>query len=120
MAWLAAGGLLSGGTAKVPLAWDFAYHFISATGYLFFAPIALALFSRAAPAAVNAMMVSVCYLSTFVGSTISGRLGGLYERVSPARFWLLHGAIAAAGGLLILFFARRLRRELLPDPAPQA
>jgi POT family proton-dependent oligopeptide transporter len=57
---------------------------------------------------------TVYYLSIFAGSTISGRLGGLYERLSSAQFWLIHAAIVTAGGLLILVFTSRLRRELTP------
>jgi proton-dependent oligopeptide transporter, POT family len=117
IAWLAGGQLVAHVSGKVPLAWALAYHFLAAIGYLYFAPIAVALFSRAAPASVNAMMIGIYYLSVFAGSTISGRLGALYERVSPAKFWLLHAMIVAAGGLLILLFAARLRRELAPSPA---
>jgi POT family proton-dependent oligopeptide transporter len=62
------------------------------------------------------MMIGVYYLSIFAGSTIGGRLGGLYEHLSPAEFWLLHAAIVAAGGLLILLFGPRLRRELIAVP----
>ena len=52
----------------------------------------------------------------FAGSIISGRLGGLYERLSSVQFWLLHAAIVAAGGILILLLAPRLRRALIPSP----
>jgi POT family proton-dependent oligopeptide transporter len=114
--WLAGGQLVAHGLGKVPLAWVLAYHFMSAIGYLYFAPIAVALFSRTAPASVNAMMIGVYYLSMFAGSTLSGRLGGLYERLSSAEFWLLHAAIVGAGGLLILLFAPRLQRELTFKP----
>jgi POT family proton-dependent oligopeptide transporter len=62
------------------------------------------------------MMIGVYYLSIFAGSIISGRLGGLYERLSSAQFWLIHAAIVVAGGLLMLLFASRLRRELMPPP----
>jgi POT family proton-dependent oligopeptide transporter len=116
IAWLAGGQLAAHGFGRVPLAWALAYHCLAAFGYLYFAPIALALFSRSAPTAVNAMMIGVYYLSIFAGSTISGRLGGLYERLSSANFWLLHAAIVGIGGLLILLFAQRLRRELMPTP----
>lgn len=114
IAWLAGGQLVVHGLDKVPLAWALAYHFFSAIGYLYFAPIAIALFSRSAPTAVNAMMIGVYYLALFAGSTISGRLGALYERISPTKFWLLHAAIVGMGGLLIMLFAPRLRRELTP------
>jgi proton-dependent oligopeptide transporter, POT family len=117
VAWLAGGHLVAYATGKVPLVWALTYHFLSSVGYLYFAPVVVAVFSRAAPASVNAMMIGVYYLSIFAGSTISGRLGGLYERLSSAEFWLLHAAIVAAGGFLILLFAPRLRRELIPRPA---
>jgi len=116
IAWLAGGQLAADATGKVPLAWALAYHFLSAVGYLYFAPVAVAVFSRTAPASINAMMIGVYYLSIFAGSIISGRLGGLYERLSAAEFWLIHAACVAAGGILILLFASRLRRELMPEP----
>jgi proton-dependent oligopeptide transporter, POT family len=115
IAWLACGQLVADATGKVPLAWAFTYHFLSAIGYLYFAPVVLAVFSRSAPASVNAMMIGTYYLSIFAGSTISGRLGGLYERLSSAQFWVLHAAIVSVGGVLILLFARRLRCELTPS-----
>jgi hypothetical protein len=31
-----------------------------------------------------------------------GRLGGLYETLSPAMFWGLHAGVAAAGGVAVL------------------
>jgi POT family proton-dependent oligopeptide transporter len=117
IAWLAGGQLVADATGKIPLVWALVYHFLSAVGYLYFAPVAVALFSRTAPASVNAMMIGIFYLSIFAGSIISGRLGGLYERLSSAQFWLIHAAIVAAGGLLILLFTSRLRRELMPCPA---
>ena len=114
IAWLGAGPLVADATGKVPLVWALAYHFLSAVGYLYFAPVAVALISRTAPASINAMMIGVYYLSIFAGSTISGRLGGLYERLSTAQFWLIHAVLVAAGGLLILLLGSRLRRELMP------
>jgi proton-dependent oligopeptide transporter, POT family len=114
VAWLAGGQLVADATGKVPLPWVLFYHFLSAVGYLYFSPVAVALFSRTAPPSVNAMMIGIYYLAIFAGSTISGRLGGLYERLSSAQFWLMHAAIVTAGGLLILLLSSRLRRELTP------
>ncbi len=115
MVWLACGELPANMTGKVPLVWALIFHVINAIGYLYVSPIAVGIFSRAAPAAVNATMVSIYYLSIFAGSTLSGRLGVLYERMPASQFWLLHGAIVGAGGLLFLGFAPRLRCELAPE-----
>ena len=113
-AWLAAAPLVAGPGGRAPLLWAIGFHLLSNEGWLFFVPIALALWSRAAPPPVNGVMVGVYYLSTFLGSTISGRLGGLYEVVSPARFWLLHAAIVGAGGVIFIILGPLLRRELTP------
>ncbi len=112
IAWLGAGTLVADAAGKVPLLWALAYHFLSAVGYLYVSPVVIAVFSRSAPASINAMMIGIYSLSIFAGSIISGRLGGLYERLSSAEFWLLHAAIVSAGGLLFFMFAPTLRREL--------
>jgi len=78
----------------------------------------LALVSRAAPARVNATMMGIAFLSLFLANNIIGWIGGFYERMSPASFWLLHAAIACTGGLLVLIFGHRLRRAL-GTSAPQ-
>jgi len=119
IAWLALGSLFVNDAGKIPLAWVLAFHVVSQIGYLYVSPTAVALFSRTAPAAVNGTMVNVYYASAFLGSTISGRLGGLYERLPSSMFWLLHAGIAAAGGVLMLLFAPSLRRALLRSMASQ-
>ena len=96
------------------------FHLCANIGWIYFAPTAVTLFTRAAPAAVNSTMVGVCYLSIFVGSTVSGRLGALYEHYTAAKFWLIHAAIVSAGGLLLMLLAPWLRRELPLQPLPQA
>jgi proton-dependent oligopeptide transporter, POT family len=81
-------------------------------GFLYYWPTLLALVSRAAPARVNATMMGIAFLSLFLANNIIGWIGGFYERMSPASFWLLHAAIACTGGLFILVFGRMLRRAL--------
>ena len=46
-------------------------------------------------------------LATFFGSLISGRIGGLYESLTPFDFWSLHAAIVGAGGVIFLVVGRR-------------
>jgi POT family proton-dependent oligopeptide transporter len=112
LTWLAAGPWVTNAAGKIPLVWALAFHGLSSVGYVYFVPTAVAVISRMAPTAVNALMIGVYYLTLFVGSTISGRLGGLYERLSTADFWLLHAAIVGMGGITFLLFAPKLRREL--------
>lgn len=115
--WLALGEAISG-AGKAPVGWAIAFHFISATGYLYFAPIALALFTRAGPEAISAMMVAVYYLSLFFGSILSGWLGRFYQVLPNTEFWLLHAAVAATGAVITLALGRPLARALgLNHPA---
>jgi proton-dependent oligopeptide transporter, POT family len=80
--------------------------------FLYYWPTLLALVSRAAPAAVNATMMGLAFMSLFFSNNLIGWIGGFYERMTPVAFWGLHAAIAATGGLLVLVFGRSLERVL--------
>jgi POT family proton-dependent oligopeptide transporter len=101
------------GSGPIPVLWPTLFHFVCAIGYLYCWPVTLALVSREAPAAVNAMMVGAAYLALFAGGVISGWLGRFYEALPAPQFWLMHAAIVAAGGGLII----ALRGSLLRDVA---
>ena len=117
MAWLAAAGVSANDAGKVPLAWALAFHILANIGYVCWAPTAVGLYARVAPAGLNAMMIGICYASTFFGSLICGRLGGLYEQWSATLFWLLHAALVAAGGVIVSLSAPWLRRQVAPGGA---
>ena len=113
---LTVGQILAHG-GPVALVWPVLFHFFTSLGYLYAAPVALALVSRAAPIAVNAMMVGAYYLGIFVGGLVSGRLAAWYEPLQPPTFWAVHALIAVSGTLLILILRRPLVRALKLDPA---
>jgi POT family proton-dependent oligopeptide transporter len=118
-AWLAASSnlilvvavLLSEGEPIHPL-WPALYCVGLGVAFLYYWPTLLALVSRASPASANATMMGVAFLTLFIANNVIGWIGRYYERMSPAEFWILHAAIAAAGGLLILLFGRRLGQAL--------
>ena len=109
-AWLAAAPFVSGADGRAPLLWAVAFHLISNVGWLYFAPISLALYATKSPPSLRGTLVGVNYLATFFASIISGRLGGFYETMDPTRFWLMHAGIVGGGGLLLALLARPLRR----------
>jgi len=111
--WLAGAPLLTDAHGRSPLMWAVVFHFASNLGWLYFAPTMTALFSRAAPAQVNATMIGVYSLSVFLGSTISGRMGALYETLSASQFWMLHAAVVSAGGLILLTIGLRFSGAFL-------
>jgi len=100
------------GSGRAPLLWAIAFHIGSNIGWIYFQPTALALYSRLAPRAVNATMIGCYTLSVSIGSIVSGRLGGLYETVSPFQFWSVHAALCASGGLALLVIANLARSHL--------
>lgn len=118
-------GQLTAHGSHVALPWAVCFHVVTALGYLYGAPVALALVTRTAPAAVNSMMAGAYYLGIFVGGIFSGRLAQLYEPLGPAAFWGLHVLLSISGTLLLVLLRNPLGRALKLDapatlPMPQA
>lgn len=111
-AWLALAPLVSGADGRAPLLWAVAFHLLSNIGWLYFTPIALALYATRSPSGLRGTMIGVNTLATFAGSVISGRLGGLYEVLPSAEFWLLHAAIVGGAGVGLFAMARGARSAL--------
>jgi proton-dependent oligopeptide transporter, POT family len=108
---LVAACLASGGAPVQPV-WAVLYIAGSGVSFLYYWPTLLALVSRAAPARMNSTLMGLAFMSLFVANILIGWIGSYYERMQPAEFWALHAAIAAASGLLVLVFGRRLSRAL--------
>jgi POT family proton-dependent oligopeptide transporter len=106
------------GPGKVPLVWALGFHLMVQTGYLFVYPIGMALFSRAAPPAINSLMIGIYFLSVFAGSLLVGWVGQFYEKMTAPAFWLLHAAAAGLAAAIILALWRPLSRALAPRPEP--
>jgi POT family proton-dependent oligopeptide transporter len=104
---LAAGSMLF---ARVPAVFPVLYGVLLGVGFLYQWPTLLALVSRAAPTKVKATMMGAAFLSLFIANITLGRIGTLYEHMTPSMFWVLNAAIAATGGTLALLLRRRLGR----------
>lgn len=100
--------------APVNAIWAVLYCVGMGVSFLYYWPTLLALVSREAPPRANATMMGIAFLTLFVSNNIIGWIGGLYEQVSPLAFWLMHAAIAATGGVLVILFGRRLHRVFHP------
>jgi len=105
------------GHGKVALAWLLVFHIINTLGFVNIFPFALALFSRAAPPSVNAMMIGIFYLALFGTNVLVGWVGALYETMPHTAFWLVHAGLAAASAAALLLFYRPLRKALTPRDA---
>jgi POT family proton-dependent oligopeptide transporter len=86
------------------------YEVLLGVAFLYQWPTLLALVSRAAPAQIKATLMGGAFLSLFVSNVTLGRIGTLYEHMTPAEFWLMNAAIAAAGALLAMILRAPLMR----------
>jgi len=108
---LVAAIFVSGGAPIHPI-WLVLYCAVLGAAFIYYWPTLLALVSRVAPPRVGATMMGIAFVSLFIANNLIGWIGGFYERMTPARFWLLHAAIGATGALLMMLFGRRLGKAL--------
>jgi POT family proton-dependent oligopeptide transporter len=110
---LAAGAAWSARTGqKVPLALLLAFHLVNGIAFVHLLPVGLALFSRTAPAALNATMLGVFYTLFFGTNLMVGWIGARYADMAHAAFWLLQAGLMAAAALAMATFYRPFRRAL--------
>ncbi len=114
VALLAAGPLLADAQGRAPVALPLLFHITSNFGAMYFAPVILGLYGTRAPQSLRGTLVGIAMLAVAAGSLISGLMGGLYETLTPAPFWLLNAAICTGAGLAIWLAAPLLRRLLGP------
>jgi POT family proton-dependent oligopeptide transporter len=112
---LVAAIFLSDGELINPL-WPVLYTVVLGVAFMYYWPTLLALVSRVAPPGLNATMIGVAFMSLFISNYLIGWLGSFYERMSQIRFWTLHAAIGAAGGVMVTIVGRQLIMHL-EDPA---
>lgn len=121
-ALLAAGPAIAGADGRASILLPVLFHVISNFGAVWFAPVMLAVFATRAPESWRGSLIGINSLAISTGSLISGRMGSLYEQVSPPTFWLINAVIcfAAAAWLLAArgLYRRLLHRENAEDNAP--
>lgn len=122
VAMLGAGPLLDNGTGRGPLLLPIMFHVVSNFAAVWFAPVILAIFATRAPASWRGTLVGVNALSISAASIISGRMGSMYETMTPTAFWLVNAAICGVAAVWVLamrgFYTRMLARENAEDAAP--
>ena len=117
---LATGPLLAGAQGRAPVSLPLLFHVTSNLGAMYFAPVMLGLYGTRAPQSLRGTLVGINSMAVSAGSLISGWMGGLYESLTPAPFWLLNAAICIAAGLVFWLAAPILRRLLAAIPEETA
>ena len=113
---LAAGALIAEATGgQVNIWWCVLFHLLNSIAFANMLPVSLALYARAAPAAITGPIIGIYYLHLFAGNQTVGILGTFLERMPASQFWLMHAAIAGAAAVVFLlvgrFFANWLSHE---------
>ena len=103
---------LAGGSGRAPILLPIGFHIFSNIGWIYFSPVVSALLMTRAPEQTRGTFYGISALSVTAGSLISGRLGGLYEKLPASEFWLIHAAIVGAAGAVFLLIAGPLGRRL--------
>jgi len=107
---------LAGGT-RVSWAWMVLFFILLTLAELHVSPVALSLFSRAAPAWAASMMMGVWFMSGVAGNYLAGVMGSFWERLPKGTFWALAGAVPLFAGLIMLGLRGLLDRIILQQQA---
>jgi POT family proton-dependent oligopeptide transporter len=95
--------------AKASPLWLVGYFVVVTIGELHLAPVGLALVSRLAPLRLLSLLMGLWFAATFPGDVLGGWLGGFWSSMEKAHFFMMIGAIAAAGGAMMLALGPALR-----------
>lgn len=80
----------AGGNARgVSLAWLLGYYVLITIGELFISPMGSALVAKIAPPRWKSFLIGVWYLSSCIGSTLSGELGRMWPGISHSAFFTM-------------------------------
>jgi POT family proton-dependent oligopeptide transporter len=97
---------------KIGLGWPLVFHIVNSIGFAQIFPVSLALFAKAAPKAINSMMLGIYFLAFFLGNVLVGWVGGFYETIPATTFWLMHAGFAVFSGVCFLLFKLFLGKRL--------
>jgi POT family proton-dependent oligopeptide transporter len=107
--FILAGAQAMAGAGQVHWLWTLLYFAVYTVGELYFSPVGLSLYSKAAPPQVGALMMAVFLGTSFLGNYLAGWLGTFYSVMSSAQFFFLVGAIALAPAPVIWAFDQPLK-----------
>src|SRR5213594_4007147 len=99
---------------KVSIGWLITFHVLNSIGFANVFPVSLALYARAAPAALSATIIGIFYLHLFAANNLVGWIGGLLEKMPATQFWLLHAGLCGTAGIIFLIAGRFFGNLLAP------
>jgi len=111
---LAAASIQAAGGHKAGLAWGLAFHIVNDIAFAGMYPVGMAMFSRAAPPAVNATVLSCFTFCVALSNLLVGYLAGMLDKMSGFSFWSMHAVLIAGAAVLLLVCSQVFKRTLAP------
>lgn len=105
-----AGAQFMAGAGQVHWVWSIIFFAVYTVGELYFSPVGLSLYSKAAPAQVAALMMAVFLATSFPGNFLAGYLGKYYSTMSATNFFLFIAGVALVPAPIIWAFNGPLKR----------
>ena len=125
-----AGAQFAAGAGQVHWVWSIVFFAVYTVGELYFSPVGLSLYSKAAPARVAALMMAVFLATSFIGNYLAGYLGKFYSdpHMTNTDFFLFIAAVAlvpapfiwAFNGPLKKIMQEKENRRMNPQSVPYA
>ncbi len=100
------------GQGHVAMPWLIAALVLLAVGELYFDAIGQALLVRLAPASLTTVFIGLWFLVQALGLAIAGWLGGTWETMSPAAYFLIVAGLAFAAAIVAISAATTLRERI--------
>ena len=109
-ALLVGGAVLAERGVMVSPMWLVVVYFLHTCGELALSPVGLSAMSKLAPVRIGGLIMGVWFLASAVGNYVAGRMAGFYEAMTLPSLFGAVGAFGIGAGVLLLLFARPLRR----------
>jgi POT family proton-dependent oligopeptide transporter len=100
------------GTGKVNWAFSIVYFWILTIGELYFSPIGLSLYAKAAPPQIAGFMMAVFLATSSPGNFLAGYLGSYWSGMDKIHFFLMIAAIIGFAAPVIFLFKFPIERVL--------
>ena len=101
---------LAGPAGKVYWIWAIVYFAVLTLGELYFSPVGLSLYAKAAPRQLGSLMMAVFLATSFPGNLLAGYIGSYWDGMDKVIFFLMIAAIIGAAVPVIWLFNIRIRR----------
>ena len=98
------------GGGKVNWVFAIVYFAILTMGELYFSPVGLSLYAKAAPPQIAGLMMAVFLATSSPGNFLAGWFGTFYSTMTNTEFFLFIAAIAAAPAPVIWLFDKPLKK----------